>query len=428
MDKMRVSLYELLDCLSGAVDLVSPAVAGHHHQAASLAYRIAQQMELSAGVQRNVYLAGIIHDIGALSLNERLELVESEPVTANSHGYRGARLLEEFGPLGELADIVRFHHVRWDYGRGKSIMGQDVGIESHIVHLADRAVVMIKEGVSVLEQIPGIIASIKEREGTVFSPDAVNALAALAGREYVWLELEHRLSPDPVLFMPETYTLNADEVLSLSRLLSRIIDFRSRFTATHSAGVAKTAEKLAELAGFSGNECLMMLVAGYLHDLGKLAIDNAVLEKPGKLDNREFNTIRSHTFFTYQLLGRIQGFETINRWASFHHERLDGNGYPFHLKGDSIPVGSRIMAVADIFTAITEPRPYRDGMERDKRIRLLRSMVDSGAICGRAVASVLDNFSLMTAICRESQMEAAEYYDRFFRDEEDMEITTLGSA
>lgn len=428
MDKMRVSLYELLDCLSGAVDLVSPAVAGHHHQTASLAYRIAQQMELSASVQRNVYLAGIIHDIGALSLNERLELVESEPVTANSHGYRGARLLEEFGPLGELADIVRFHHVRWDYGTGKSIMGQDVGIESHIVHLADRAVVMIKEGVSVLEQIPGIIASIKEREGTVFSPDTVNALAALAGREYVWLELEHRLSPDPVLFMPETYTLNADEVLSLSRLLSRIIDFRSRFTATHSAGVAKTAEKLAELAGFSGNECLMMLVAGYLHDLGKLAIDNAVLEKPGKLDNREFNTIRSHTFFTYQLLGRIQGFETINRWASFHHERLDGNGYPFHLKGDSIPVGSRIMAVADIFTAITEPRPYRDGMERDKRIRLLRSMVDSGAICGRAVASVLDNFSLMTAICRESQMEAAEYYDRFFRNEEDMEITTLGSA
>ena len=428
MDKMRISLYELLDCLSGAVDLVSPVVAGHHHQTASLAYRIAQQMDLSSEAQRNLYLAGIIHDIGALSLEERLDLIEDEPVTANSHGYRGARLLEEFGPLGALADIVRFHHVRWEYGRGKRHMGWEVGMESHIVHLADRAVVMIKQGVNVLEQIPDILASIKAREGTVFAPDAVDALAALASREHVWLELEHRLSPDPALFMPETYTLEADEVLSLSRLLSRVIDFRSHFTATHSAGVAKTAEKLAELAGFSGNECLMMLVAGYLHDLGKLAIDNAVLEKPGKLDNREFDAIRSHTFFTYQLLSRIQGFETINRWASFHHERLDGNGYPFHLKEESIPVGSRIMAVADIFTAITEPRPYRDGMGRDQRIRLLRSMVDSGAICGRTVASVLDNFSLMTTICRENQLEAAEYYDRFFHNEGAMQIEQLGSA
>jgi HD-GYP domain-containing protein (c-di-GMP phosphodiesterase class II) len=418
MDKMKINLYELLGCLSGAVDLVSSAVSGHHHKTASLAFRIAQQMELSAEAQRNVYMAGIIHDIGALSLKERLELLEGEPVTANSHGFRGARLLEEFGPLSPVADIVRFHHARWEYGRGRRCIGCNVGIESHIVHLADRAVVMIKDDVNVLEQIPQIIESINERKGSVFAPEIVDALMALSSKEYVWLELEHRLSPDPVLFMPETYMLEIDEVLSISRLLSRIIDFSSHFTATHSAGVAKTAEKLAELAGFSKNESLMMLVAGYLHDLGKLAISDAILEKPGKLNESEFNAIRSHTFFTYQLLSRIKGFETINRWASFHHERLDGKGYPFHLMGDSIPVGSRIMAVADIFTAITEPRPYRDGMGRDQRIKLLRSMADSGAICSRSVATVLDNFRLMTTICRESQLEAAEYYDRFFQDTE----------
>ena len=416
MDKMKINLYELLDCLSGAVDLVSPAVAGHHHKTANLAFRIAQQMGLSAEAQRNVYMAGIIHDIGALSLKERLELLEGEPVTANSHGFRGARLLEEFGLLSPLADIIRFHHVDWEYGKGRKCVGYDVGIESHIIHLADRAVVMIKDDVSVLEQVPRIIESVKERRGMAFAPEVTDALMALAGKEYVWLELEHRFSPDPVMFMPETYILDIDEVLSISRLLSRIIDFSSRFTATHSAGVAKTAEKLAEMAGFSKNESLMMLVAGYLHDLGKLAISSVILEKPGRLDKSEFNAIRSHTFFTYQLLGRIKGFETINRWASFHHERLDGKGYPFHLMGDNIPVGSRIMAVADIFTAITEPRPYRDGMGRDQRIKLLRSMADSGAVCSRTVAAVLDNFRLMTTICRESQLEAAEYYDRFFED------------
>jgi len=417
-NKMTISLYDLLGCLSGAVDLVSPVVAGHHRQTATLAYHIAQQMGLSAEAQRNVYMAGTIHDIGALSLKERLDLIENESVTVNSHGFRGARLLEEFGPLSDLADIIRFHHVRWEYGKGREFAGREVGMESHIIHLADRVVVKIREDVSVLEQIPRIIESVRERTGSVFAPEPVDALTELSVKEYAWLELEHRLSPEPVFLMPETYMLDIDEVLGLSRLLSRVIDFRSRFTATHSAGVAKTAEKLAELAGFSQDECRMMLVAGYLHDLGKLAIPDAVLEKPGKLDQREFNVIRSHTFFTYQLLGRIKGFETINKWASFHHERLDGKGYPFHLKGESIPVGSRIMAVADIFTAITEPRPYREGMGRDQRIHVLRSMAGSGAICSRTVATVLDNFKLLTAICRESQLEAAQFYDRFFTVEE----------
>jgi HD-GYP domain-containing protein (c-di-GMP phosphodiesterase class II) len=165
-----------------------------------------------------------------------------------------------------------------------------------------------------------------------------------------------------------------------------------------------------------------MLIAGYLHDIGKLAIDNAILEKRGKLVASEFNAIRAHTFFTYRLLSSIRGFETINRWASFHHEKLNGTGYPFHLTEESIPVGSRIMAVADVFTAITEPRPYRKGMGRDQAVSTLRSMVNIGALCGRAVASLLDHFSLLTKLCLESQLEAAEYYDRFFRDEEEADL------
>lgn len=120
-----------------------------------------------------------------------------------------------------------------------------------------------------------------------------------------------------------------DEIIELTKIFANIIDFRNPFTATHSAGVAKTAEKLAELAGFSENECKMMLVAGYLHDLGKLAVSKSILDKPGNLDPGERNVIRSHAFYTYRLLQAIKGFEIINKWASFHHEKLNGKGYSF---------------------------------------------------------------------------------------------------
>ncbi len=427
MDKrMRVSLFEILDCISSAIDMVSPEIANHHHQTAFLAYRIAQQMQLSEEAQRNVLMAGIIHDVGALSTRERLSLVEEEPVDVNSHGFRGARLLEEFEYFREIANIVRYHHLAWDFGRGRHYGDAVVPVESHILHLADRVCVQLRREPSLLMQVPGALASVEAERNTVFMPDTLDALQALAPREYVWLELFYN-APIENATVPAMRALDMDEVLSISHMLSHIIDFRSHFTATHSAGVAATAEKLAEYAGFSQNECRQMRIAGYLHDLGKLAIDNAILEKPGKLDAREFSAIRSHTFYTYHLLGRIQGFETINQWASFHHEKLNGTGYPFHLSAEALPAGARIMAVADVFTAITEPRPYRPGMGRDQVVRTLRSMVQSGALCGRVVSSLLDHLSLLTRLCLDSQLEAAEYYDSICKEDDTLCKARRGS-
>jgi HD-GYP domain-containing protein (c-di-GMP phosphodiesterase class II) len=201
--------------------------------------------------------------------------------------------------------------------------------------------------------------------------------------------------------------------VDLAMIFSRIIDFRSRFTALHSAGVAKTAEKLAQLVGFSPYECKMMLIAGYLHDLGKIAIDSDVLEKPARLDEDEFNKMRAHTFYTYYSLEPLEQLRTINTWASFHHEKLDGSGYPFHIAGDSLPVGSRIMAVADVFTAITEDRPYRKGMEFDNAKKVLNNMVADNALDGRIVKLLLENYHELDEIRKTAQDEAAGQYEKF---------------
>ena len=159
-----------------------------------------------------------------------------------------------------------------------------------------------------------------------------------------------------------------------------IIDFRSPFTAMHSAGVAASARALARLAGMNAQECDMMEIAGSLHDLGKIRTPSEILEKPGKLTSEEFNVMKEHAFFSDLLLGRVGRFDVIREWAVLHHEKLNGKGYPYHMKEGEIPFGSQIMAVADVFSAITEDRPYRKGMAEDSVKAIMRENAERGEL------------------------------------------------
>jgi HD-GYP domain-containing protein (c-di-GMP phosphodiesterase class II) len=200
-------------------------------------------------------------------------------------------------------------------------------------------------------------------------------------------------------------------VQQLSRLFARIIDFRSPFTATHSSGVAACAETLAQLARRPQRECAQLRIAGLLHDLGKLAVPTEILEKPGPLSRRERSIVRCHTYYTYRTLSTIRELGEIAAWSGYHHERLDGSGYPFHKSGADIPLGARIVAVADVFTAIAEDRPYRQGMT-DPRIReVLTAMVGRSSLDRELVELTLMNFSGMGEARRAAQQQAVAEYD-----------------
>ena len=414
-----INMYDLITCLTNACDLINPQLVNHHLQVGYLALKIGEELGLPKKQLKDLILAGLLHDVGALEYNERLELIENEPPTAQSHAFKGARLLEGFSYLKNAAEIIRFHHVPWNKGQGAAYSGQEVPLLSHIIHLADRVAVQIDRNREVLRQVSGILKRIQSQKNTNFVPELVDILNKIGRHEYIWLDMVNHYLPnilmDTMLF--DTMDLSIEETIELAKIFAKIIDFRSPYTANHSAGVAKTAEKLAELAGFSDIECKMMLIAGYLHDLGKLAIPNDVLEKTGKLDINEFNLIRCHSYYTYRLLQPIKEFEQIAIWAASHHEKLNGEGYPFHLGADCIPLGSRIMAVADIFTAVTEDRPYRKGMGYEETVRVLNSMVENKSICPYVVSIVIDNFDLINQIRIEAQQKASIDYNRYMADD-----------
>lgn len=390
----QVSLFELVNSLSNAMDLVSPDVVNHHKQVAYISLWLGTELGLPVDDVSELVIAGALHDIGALSLKERMAALQFEREFLYEHAETGYRLLKMFTPFSRIAEFVRFHHTPWNDGQGKRFDGKKVPMASHILHLADRIAVLIDKNIDIFGQVPDILKRIESQSGKMFNPDMVEAFKGLAGVEYFWLDCVSdsvgAILNNRVNF--KNISLNLDELLNLVHIFSHIIDFRCEFTANHSSGVASSAEKLARQAGFSESECAMMKVAGYLHDLGKLSVPVEILKKPSGLTKEEFRIIKGHPYYTYRVLESISDFETINSWASFHHERLDGSGYPFHLGGSNLPLGSRIMAVADVFTALTEDRPYRAGMDKHDVLRILRQMGNEKALDASIVSLLESNY------------------------------------
>ncbi|MEW6379912.1 MAG: HD domain-containing phosphohydrolase [bacterium] len=391
IEKVQLSLFDLLMCLSEAMDLVSDMVVNHQKRVSYIALRLAVELGLSVQEQNELIIAGALHDCGTFSLKEKLDILQFDTRLLCDHAEIGYQLLKNFPPLKKSALLIRYHHLPWQDGRGSEWAGEPVPSGSHILHLADRIDILVDKEREILGQVRGIRQKIWERSGTLFIPSLVEAFGGLSSKEYFWLDLASPFLDDVLIRRGPMSTLELgwNDLMGLTNLFCQIIDFRSPFTATHSSGVAASAEALSQLAGFSERESRMMKIAGFLHDLGKLVIPSEILEKRAHLTESEFNLIRSHSFYTYRILENISDLSTINAWGSFHHERMDGQGYPFHYLARDLPLGSRIMAVADVFTAINEDRPYRKGLTKESVLPILREMARDKGL-DPAMVSILE--------------------------------------
>ena len=237
----------------------------------------------------------------------------------------------------------------------------------------------------------------------------VECFLRVAKTEYIWMDLLHQ--PEVVLtYIPDGMDISIDETIELARFMSRVIDFRSSYTAAHSVGVAVSAVRLAEIMGMSADECKMMAIAGYLHDIGKLKVPKDILEKGEKLTDEEFNIVKEYAYYTYLFLKDIPGFEQIGSWAALHHEKLNGYGYPFGLKMGEIPMGAQILGVADIFSAVAEVRAYRQSMAKEGVMKTLADSIEKGALSGYIVELMLTNFDdIFSKRDEEVRKESARY-------------------
>lgn len=242
-------------------------------------------------------------------------------------------MLEQYFPDPKVAGLVRFHHVRWNHGRCLHVH-PDRNPLSSLIYLADRISAAVRADTDILNQVEEIEQMAREGRGCLFRPEDVDAFLSISRREYLWLNMPDRriiYRIDSSCFRGQVMDLGGME--NLAHRISCLIDFTSSFTATHSARVAQNARNISALLGFSPERQREMRIAGYLHDVGKLDIDQGILNKPDTLTPDEYAVVRSHSFYTYCFLEGPRDFARIREWAGLHHERWTARAIPFICRG-----------------------------------------------------------------------------------------------
>lgn len=414
-ESVRVKLLNLLLSLSDALELANSHLSQHQLRTAFISWEISKTLHLPDDATNNLFVAALLHDVGALSPEEKIEILKSETIAPEPHCILGEKLLNTSPLLNHSAEIIRRHHDPWEIARDFS-NDKHSFVSSQIVHLADTVDRLTDRSHYILHINAPIIQQIKDLSGTDLDPVLVDAFAAISQREDFWLDLvSPRLYSILLNHRPcRNIEINFNELLDISKMFRDLIDFRSRFTATHSSGVATAASILCEKFGLTTREKELMWIAGNFHDLGKMAVPNSILNKNGKLTTEEFAVMRQHTYHTYTILSTIGGISQIAEWAAFHHEHLDGSGYPFHVDRHHIVTNSRLMAVADVFTALSEERPYRPPMKKEDVVKILLDMAGKSWLDGELVALIDQNYDEISFQTREAQAESLAYYQNEF--------------
>jgi len=246
------------------------------------------------------------------------------------------------------------------------------------------------------------LREIERRRGSWFDPACVDAFLVVERQDGFWETLARDDVGAMVLALEPAQMLRlADEdyLDDIAAAFARVIDAKSPFTSGHSDRVALFTDMIAEEMGYDLAARRTIKRAALLHDIGKLGVSNAILDKNGKLDDDEWRAMRSHAAYSEEILERIAAFADLARIAGAHHERLDGKGYPNGLAGDQIGMDTRIISTADVFDALTADRPYRAAMPVAKAFAILDA--DAGKshdpVCIEALKRAIAHADLMRA-------------------------------
>jgi putative nucleotidyltransferase with HDIG domain len=218
------------------------------------------------------------------------------------------------------------------------------------------------------------------RSGTWFDPHLVRVAVLLHRRGVLWANClpgdGHEDTRRAVLTLDagRQHTLESNRIDQICEAFAEVVDTKSHFTFRHSMGVADTAYRIARRMGLSPDRVQLVRRAALLHDIGKLSVSNAILDKTTHLTESEWETVYQHPRLSRQILERVGAFREMAIIAGEHHEKLDGSGYPNRLMAPDLSLESRIVAVADVYGALSEDRPYRMGLESRQIISILNKL------------------------------------------------------
>jgi len=286
----------------------------------------------------------------------------------------------------EVRDPLQQAFARWD-GKGfpATLAGSEIARIMRIVHVAN--------DVEALHRMGGEDAAVemlRSRRGTEFDPELVDHFCAHAGELLAGIgELD---GWDALIGgqAPLGHLLTDEELDRALEAFADYADVKSPFTLGHSRGVAHHAAAGAATLGLPSADLVLVRRAALVHDVGAIGVSAGILDKAERLTETERERIRTHPYLTARTFSKPRKLAAIGQLAAMHHERMDGSGYPSGLTADALPMTARLIAAADVYHALLEPRPHRPAWTRDAARDILAAEVTDGRLDGEAVRAVLD--------------------------------------
>jgi putative nucleotidyltransferase with HDIG domain len=451
---VAISFSAILSALSFAIDLTEAAVPGHALRTCIIGMRLGQAAGLQGNEVSALYQALLLKDIGCSSNAARMcEIVGGDDRTFKL----GARLqdwtrpwapgidtikllwrevlpsastLQRLGRIGRIAmtqhhnnqkmiavrcergdDIAQklglspetaaaIHSLdeHWDgSGYPNRLRGEQIPLLARILAVAQHLEVFGSE-----RNPKMAMKKLRERSGRWFDPALVKIAVNLDANGLLWQralpadgsdaarQLVLNLEPD------HAEGVGSDEIDRICEAFAAVVDAKSPFTYRHSVGVAEVSTAMAGALNLTPDRLQLVRRAALLHDLGKLAVPNTILDKAGELSREEWDVVVQHPRLTREILARIEPFAELAQIAGAHHEKLDGSGYPDRLTAKDLSLEARIVAVADIYQALTERRSYREGMSHSEAMKILLSMAGQklDPTCIAALSRVRDPWTV----------------------------------
>jgi len=373
--------------------------AGTHEEAAlvgdELALRTArlpvyggepsQIMDAMVGHLRTTYSALSAPEFDRVIAQVLLSLQELMQELAVGHCEVGQRLASRFGFGEPMQQTVGQAYERWD-GQGvpAGLKGEEIPLSVRIVSLAHDAVLFHRTG-----GIEMAVAVVKERAGGAHDPKIVERFCQLA--PHLLEGLEAGSSWEAVLALePGEHTLLSEEQFdNACRAIADFTDLKSPYLLGHSSGVAELAAAAARRCGLPEEDVVAVWRAGMLHDVGRTGVSAGIWGKPGPLSDSEWERVRLHSYYSERVLARPHALAQLGVLAASHHERLDGSGYHRGASASPLTPAAKILAAADAYHAMTEPRPHRPALAPEVAAEALRSEVRAGRFDGEAANAVL---------------------------------------
>lgn len=403
----------LMDIIVSALNRMDERLTGHGERVAYyMMLLLEQDPRFSFHEICKITWLILLHDIGSFQKIDISSLMETEFDHSFSHARYGYLFLKYFSPFPEYSQIILYHHCS-RHEIDNSNMDDKLCWTAKCMQVIDMIdLYQISHPKSAGQEIVRFIDSLDTNR---FDPDAIGAVRGLIfthiEQGYVVQEKAHN---DLLGILKKMDITEAQKEALLQTLVSSI-DFRSHYTALHCAIMVQVSDTLAQLCQLSSEVREKIHIGATLHDLGKIAIPVHILESPGKLIGDEWETMKSHVVITNEIL-KNKVCDEVLQIAVRHHETLDGKGYPWGLGEEELSMPQRIVAVADIVSALSEERSYKTPFSLERIIDILEDMCSQGKLCPQVVHVLHSNSQKIYDIARKAALDASDMYDKIYKE------------